>query len=396
MFSLKHSATGAHSYALFDIGASGIGVGLAVCNAKKAELLWYTRMEYAFVRGADPVRYEKSMYAALLEVGMTMVSEGVRVAKHHPLFNVHGLTVTCIMAPPWCLGTVIEQVHSGSKPFEITHGIIDKMHAAMFTSFLDTPECIEWRASMGDPELLEQCDVHVLLDGYPVLTYEKRVVHEFTLRTYMALVTQSVAEHVQDIVHRVVPNHTISITSSTRLFTQSLIAADAAKPAEDALLVEVGGQVTSVSIVRNGSLCGSRIVPYGTHDLLLAIAPDATTSKEAHDAYTVYLKQRTANDHPHSEGYEKAGAQWQAALLEEMVILSQGVTLPKKALLSASGFQEPYTEFLARPTIVPGVRTEQSFDVVLYPPISDKNDQKSSLGSNTDERLQFFCTLLMS
>lgn len=393
MFSMKHASGGSESLALFDIGASSIGVGLAVRTKDATELLWYSRTEYAFERGTDFVRYQKSMYATLLEAGMSMVSDGFRVAKCHPAFSAHALTVRCVLASPWFFGTVREHTTTKTAPFEITHSLSDQVHATMFSTFLEMPSCVSWKEIMGDSEMLEQYDLKVLLDGYPVQTPERKIAHEVTFRTYLALVSQSVAEHVQDILHRIIPNHTVSRTSSTRLFSESIgVAGSPVSPQEDIVLVEVGGQLSSVSLFRDASLVGTGTLPFGVNDLLLSLAPDATTKKDALDAYSLHEKQQQAGgESPRASAYEAAGMQWHDAVIQEIINLSAGITIPKKALLVSSELYEQFSLFLSIPSVVPAIREEQAFTVVPYARSSNPNPQ-GPLGTKTDERLHFLCT----
>ncbi len=388
---MSRSKGSARSYALFDIGASSIGVGLGVCTVSGVALLWHARIDFAFLREEDYVRYEKSMYAALLELGMRMVSEGVSVASRNPQFTMRALSVTCVFGPPWFLGSVIEDGKSAHTPFAITHGSTDELHATMFKSFLATAESVSWSQVMGAPELLEQHDLGVWLDGYPVTAYKEREARECRIRTYLALAAQSVTEHVRDILHRVVPNHTLTITSSTWIFIQGVRAHNLCTQKRHSILIDIGGQLSNIILIRNGVCVGTKTIPYGENDLLLAIAPDAANAREAYGAYTVYEKQYSIINPQtkHTDAFEAAGAVWQTAIVEALGILSQGVTIPRTVLLSAAEFYAPYARFLTKPVWLPGIRSEQSFEVTEYP-IRVPERAQSTIGTHTDERLVLF------
>jgi hypothetical protein len=385
----QHGAV--RSYALFDIGASSIGVGLGICSAAGAEVLWYARTDFAFLREQEYVRYEKSMYATLLELGMRMMSEGMSAASRNSQFTVRGLQVTCVLGPPWFLGTVTEETVRQDTAVAVTQAMIDSVHAKMVAAFLETPERASWSEVMGSPELLEQYDLGVWLDGYPVSVYKDQVVREVHVRTYLAVVAQSVNEHVRDILHRVMPNHTVSLTTATRLFVQGVRTHEVCATKRSVVLLDVGGQITNSILIRHGICVGTKTIPYGENDLLRAIAPQAANAKEAHGAYTVYEKQHSMINPQttHSAEFEEAGTQWQSAVVESLIALSEGVLIPRTVFLSAADFYAPYARFFSKPVRLPGIRTEQSFEVMRYPTQVVYGVQ-GTIGTNTDERVLLF------
>lgn len=379
-------AKGHRSYAVFDIGASEIGVCIAVCSSQGVELLWSKRVSYAFVPDAQYDRYEKTMYATLLEAGMALISEGVRVAKECATFSIRDFQVVCVLAPPWFLGEVAEASYAPEKAFDVTQALIDTQRARLFEQFLTQPSCISWKDIMGAPELIEQQDIQIRFNGYPARTIDRRHVQTVSVRTYMAVVGQSVSEHMRDIIHRVLPNHTLTFTTSTRLFAESM--QPALTPSLHGMFIEVGGHISSIVLFRQGCMAAMRTIPEGYTTLLRSITPSATTTKEAYDAYTV-LKAKYSEGTTPQAPFFAAVTEWGTHYLRTLIELTQGITPPLTVWLSAPLMFELYAAYLAQPHVLPGIRTEQRFTVSAFP-VDTVSTQAVNLNTHIDTRLRCF------
>jgi hypothetical protein len=385
----KSSRATTHSFVVFDIGASSIGVGLGVGTASSTHLLWHSRIEYAFKRVTDYARYEKTMYATLLEAGMSMASEGVRIAKCDPSFDIRHASISCVLGSPWFFAGACTARRADEKVFEVTHGLVDELRASAYKSFIERPETVSWGGVMGTPELLEQYAGRVYVDGYPSNAYEHKKVQEVSINAFVAVVSQTVAEHVQDIVHRVLPNHDLTLVSSTRLLTT--LVPTALGNTHQSLLIEIGGQVTSISHIKESVLTGISVVPYGTHDVLLAIAPNAVSITEAQSALTLILEKNpiVAGSKSVPKELETVGEEWRNAVQGAILTLAKGIVPPTSVVLVTHASWYPlYTELLTRPFELPGVRRSGSLAIVTLPLIEER--PQPQIGTATDQRLEQF------
>ncbi len=352
--------------ALFDVGAASIGVGLAAHTAEGLQMVWHKRLEYAYQAVPDYNRYERAMYATLLEAGMALTTEGLNVAKRNPSFDVRRLSVMCVFGPPWFFGTVHRTVQRKDKPFEVDHALLDAGRSEQYSAFVHEPECRSWQEVMGAHELLESYETAILLDGYRVTQYEHRSTRELTQSSYLAVVAQTVADHVREIIGRILPNHTLHMTTSTRIFTRD-------RPVQEQgsheLFVEVGGQVTSVALLVGGTLTGVRTVPFGTNHVLHALAPDAVNAAEAWSKLALAEKQQSEATQGSVLVEHAAGAfsEWFAAVTDDVALLCRGVAPPASAVLQiARPWYASYAQVLAQPWMQQGIREKRALSVTPY------------------------------
>jgi len=387
---LKHGMkSGTRSYALFDIGAASVGAALAIRTAEGDMVLWHTRLSYAYHSANDYTRYERAMYATLLEAGMSLTSEGVRRANEYPAFDIAGLTIICTFAPPWFLSSVGYETEGKEKPFTVTHGLLDTLRSRMVSTFLESSECQSWREVMGTPELIEQSETEVCLNGYRVSLYNERSTPKLSVRSYLAVVSESVRGQVQDIINRVLPNHTCIIRTSSRAIAAHLLT-DEYTGTRRSVLVESGGQVTSMTLLDNGVLTRTAAIPFGTYHLLHAAAPKAASTAEARSALNLLVDQNTAGDGHLTipTALVKPLTEWREALIQSLTVMMLGITPPRTVVLLAEPtWYQLYANILVQPT---EDTTPESplFDVFPYLGTQAASTQTTSLLE--DVRIQAF------
>jgi hypothetical protein len=401
LFIGKASRNTERSYALFDIGAASIGVCLGVSTPAGPRCLWSSRLAYAFGHlEEDYTRYERTMYATLLEAGMSLMGEGILAVRTDPSFDIRHLNVMCVLAPPWFLASVQHAQHTREKPFEVTHGLLDSLRSGMFSTFMGSADSKSWRDVMGTPLLLEQRDIEVRFNGYRIASYKGRHTPDVAMRSYLAVVSQPVLEHVEEIVHRVLPNHELQITTSTRLLAQGYHTVAPAGVGR-VLVIELGGRVTGLNLISETVLVGTRTLPLGTHHLLDSVAAHAASASEARSALDLALKEAggVRDDMVLPETVRGPLAAWRTAVEEGVRTLTDGVTPPRTALLLADGTTYPlYANTLKDGLKQPGAKVRHELTVVPYAPPTNtdsrpSNGTPSAAGSAVgDVRLQALLT----
>jgi hypothetical protein len=204
---------------LFDVGATSVAVGIVHHGATGAELLWHSRVAYAFEVYDDYDRYKRTMFATLLDIGMQLMSDGVRAARAKaPAFKVDNAGVACVLSPPWFFAFVQTAVEEREKRFTVTQATIDALHRqAVVQAHAEQSSFASWAELVGDYTILEHVVQEVKLDGYRIAQWAHKHVNAIALNAYYTTVGQDVHTRVQDILERVLPNHDAQIYSSTAL-----------------------------------------------------------------------------------------------------------------------------------------------------------------------------------
>ena len=134
------------------------------------------------------------------------------------------------------------------------------------------------------------------------------------------------------------------------------------------LLIDIGGEITDISLVRGGVLLETISFPAGKNSLLRGIAKALNTiPEEAHSLVRVNVERK--NNRKNDEikrAFDKAEIEWQSSLQKALGDLSGGLSLPKTIFLTAdSDLGEWFkgsilSDSLSQQTFVPG-----EFSVIL-------------------------------
>lgn len=394
MLGLSLSSQKEQYYVLFDIGSASIGVGIAVASEHTTSLLWSKRLEYGYLTDDDYNRYVRTMYATLLDAGMKLTSEGVKAAQLVNVdFSIRQAKVFCLLAPPWFKASVQLVSEVKEKPFQATASLLGTLQAQGLSEVLAKEETRSWKELMGDTVCLEQHPDSIRLEGYPVTQYEHRMTHEFAVQSYYSLVSQSVQEHIQEVIGRILPNHTIQTSTSTRVFSTK--CSKKSKRERQHLLFEIGGELTSVGHIKKGFLQDVVTVPLGTNHILRALAPNAQSANEARSAFEVLNKKHNPNLEFESlpVDVQEALTRWHESVMRSIEVLAKGVTPPSRyRVVVDTVWFSLFSLALTKPWMMPGIQQ------AIEPTVSwlDFSTEAQEEITNQDVRLVMYVRALHS
>lgn len=383
------------SLVLFDIGASSVGVALTYVDKEGAHSLWEKRVEYAYQKQTEYERYKKSMLATLLNIGMSVLSEGVRVAERNKKFSAKEMRVVCILSAPWCIAWVGEETVTFPSRQVVTHHALDELRSHMFTRMTTQPEYLSWQDIGGVVEFMEQVDQKLVLDGYRVRFFGQYEATEVVLSSYLTAVPQQVVNPVREIAQRVFANNAVEIYSSTRVLSSLTEVPNETASPERHVLVEVSGPLTSVTCIDQNCIIGLANIPSGTYEILRACAPDAKSSEEAHSRADMLVKHM--GDSPEiPEVVQTVLEEWAALVHTAIGTITHGATPPKQVVLLVRSALAPlFLRILSRPRFHIGIREDRVYVVRM---IGDTYTFAPShgLGVNIDTRMFLFACALRS
>lgn len=342
----------------FDISASYVAATIAVVTPTGVRKVWEKRIEHTFDGGTDYSRYEHAMCTALLEVGMSVVSEGLSVARQNPSFSVRDMRLCVAFASPWSLGGVYTGMVKHEKPFEVTTSLLDGVRSELYERFTHEDEYARWYALMGASEVLEVCPEGTWCDGYRVSDPEGCTVKEVQQRVYFTVVSQQVARQVREVLGRVFPNHVPLCMQSTWALCKKVVV-----PGTDyAVVVELDGHLTTIVLVRDGAPAGVCIKPFGTSHAVRALAPQAASVQEAISVAEHAVGGGVLGD---MSGFQEVLTSWHGAFVEAVTELCDGATPPGQVYLAANNpWFSVYADTIELPWKQPGIRHSRALHVV--------------------------------
>jgi hypothetical protein len=397
MFHFGSSSHEGRYYALYDICSASIGVGIVFCKEKTVELVWHKRVEFGYHSTDDYNRYVRTMYATLLEVGMKLTSDGFKtVSSQYPSFSARNVEVVCVLGQPWFLGSVITETQSKEKSFTVSSDLLQELQNSGLSKVLEKQESVSWQEVMGTPKPLEVYTDVVRLEGYPVHNYLRRTTNELSVQFYFGIVSTSVQEHIDEVLKRVLPNHEIFFMTATRAFA-TLEAMYTTKLHQRSVLIEITGEITSVSILKKRTVLGVITIPLGTNHVMKALAPNAVSAEEARGLLDVVRKKNATSDFEAlpPELQETLGI-WKDAVTKSINTLGGGVTPPTNVTIVVDTvWYQLYKVSIEKPWEMPGARIVQGSIVDHITPQIGEEATKEGVSSQ-DARLFLLTRLLPS
>jgi hypothetical protein len=382
--------------AVFDIGATSIGVGVSHTAGGVTSLVWSARIEYSYQAYDEYTRYERTMYSTLLEVSMKLMSEGVRAVRAvRPDFSTHHMRVACVLEAPWFWGAVGSATLTKEKPFTMTADILAELEEQAYREVTAAQESKSWHGVVGESEILERERQELLLNGYVVTSPEHDHVVSAVTAVYFGLVSSAVKKQIVQILERVIPHHDIRFGTSTHVLASYYRTTVGVGSGHRLFLVEVEGRITSVASINRGVLTRVSTLPLGTNQILHAAAPEALSTEEARSTLLVAYKPReTDPSAPIPEPITAACDAWREAVLAEFTRHSNGVVPPDRVLLMVGKRWFPIlAPVLSAPWQMPSIRKERALTVTpfleLIPdPVAQK--QSGTPQESHDSRLRLF------
>ncbi len=352
--------------ALFDVGSASVGVGIAVHTHEGVRLLWDMRLSYAYQRDLDYLRFERSMLATLLEAGMRLTTEGVQAAQQKHSFPISSLRPVCILSEPWFIGGVRESTVTKEQGVTVTPAVLEDLERRARQEFETSKQMSTWHDVMGtDTTLLDTRALQVSLDGYPVTKYLGRKACQLRMVVYAAHAPKTVLAEVEDVLLKTLPSQRVEFRTSTEVAYGALEVQGLTHG--NLLLVELGGEITSVALIRKSALRAVRVFPLGTNHVLREGFPQVASYAEARGKLELLKPEpaKQGDTPPLPKGVVHSLKEWHESLIKAVTELSEGITPPRNAVLIANELWKPwFIPALRSPWKQPGVRTELGFSVV--------------------------------
>ena len=233
-----------------DLDSSYISVLYLERNGTVSEEIFSAREP---IRGKEAMDPEQFLYHSLSALKSVL---GQVFAKRLPLPD----KILCLLSSPWYVSEVRKIRLARKVPFIFTAKLADELfrsEAKRLQKVYVQVENIEKRAEL---EPIEMKTMKTTLNGYTASSPLGRKAKELELSVFVAMAPREVLEKIRNTTNGY-------FTAPSLKFASSCFASFSAVrnlfPESDFLLVEVDGEITDLSLVKKGELCGFMSFPFG-------------------------------------------------------------------------------------------------------------------------------------
>ncbi len=363
MFSfLKRSHT--ELGAVFDIGSSSIGVALVKFEDGVPPHIVYTHREHMPYRDTvDPERFLSDMILTLGTAHSRLHKEGLAHLKFTEYGNHRVKRALYAFSSPWAASqTKIASVHY-TDPTEITEELVRTIIASAEQAF--EAEVIDPANDPAFKEKLSVIDrrvVQVRLNGYEVGDPYGKKARDLSVSFFISLVPKLVIDRVSEASLGALHPKRIRHASS-QLATYSVLR-DALSGKSDFIILDVGGEVSDLSVVKDGLILETASFPLGKNFLTRRVSRAlSVTNDGALSLLKLYYGGHA--DASVSESLnpviDNAAREWVGALHTTLTRIAGTLSLPQDLAIVIGGDLVPF--------FMRAIREEKitQFDIVDVP-----------------------------
>ena len=266
---------------------------------------------------------------------------------------------------PWYASQVRIAKMSRPSPFVVTKTVLSDMIARELKAFEDE----EIAGSRGGKESLRAIEskvIQVKLNGYPTAEPANLSASELEISIFLSVAQERTLKGVEEIITN---EYHSPIVFSSFLSASFIVVRDFFPHESDYLLVEVGGEVTDVTLVRESALIQSASVPLGSNFILRRLSTGLKRSvSESVSLCTLYLEDKVEASIKDACAriLTEAKDEWLQSFQKVLFSVSNELSIPDTVLLSVGTDIAPwFIDTIRREKFNQYALTEKEFKVIV-------------------------------
>lgn len=332
LFSLFSKKSGAECVLLVDVGSSSVTCAFVELENKIPKILASASAEISILSDLTLSRFESEMFKSL----------NLALTKLRALHKTSPSRIQVYLASPWYASQVRFAKMSRPSPFVVTKAILNDMIAKELKAF-EEEEINSKLKSSESIKVIESNTLRVTLNGYihnePIDAHAK----ELELSIFLAVAPMHLLKKIEEILAHDYGHRAVSFSSFVS--ASFIVSRDFFPHQNSYLLLDVGGEVTDVSFVKDGTLVQSTSFPKGRNFMLRRLSSELKRSiSESVTLCMLYMEDKVENSIKDSctRILDKAKKDWLDSFQKSIFAMSNELSLPDTILLTVDGDVGPW------------------------------------------------------
>src|SRR3989344_4593154 len=310
---------------VFDVGSSSVGGALFRMRESGVPKILFTSIE--------PIILEQNLdtgafFASALK-SLQIVTERVHKA---------GLgapqKIFCVLSSPWYVSQTRTIKLEKNTPFIFTAKLADTLIQKEVTLFEEErlKEYIEAKSPVRPIELK---NIKVMLNGYETANPINQKARELEMTIFISVSVEQMLQSIEDVVHK--SFHFKDIKFSSFAMASFAVVRDMYINKENFLLIDIGGEVTDISMIKKNILRESVAFPLGVNFMVRGVASLLGCSLGEAKSYLSLFKDRHAADATAKaleEVLTKLKNEWLRTFQESLANISNDISIPATIYLA--------------------------------------------------------------
>ncbi len=263
--------------AVFNVGSSSISGALFFMQASGIpRIIFSTRQPIAFLDKINVKSFLSETVKAFNKVASQIATSSFGAPEK----------IFCVFSSPWYVSQnrVIKMEKNTSFVFntKLADFLIEKEIKLFEEEYLT-----KYKNSGNKVRAIELKNTKTVLNGYEVLNPRNQKTKNLEMTLFISICGEDILSKVEEIIFK--HFHTREIKSSSFLMASFTVVRDMYVKQDNFLLVDIGGEVTDISMIKKNSLCESISYPIGRNFIIRNIASKLNCSlDEAKSVFFLY------------------------------------------------------------------------------------------------------------
>jgi hypothetical protein len=342
---------------VFDVGSSSVGGALFyVQNSGVPKIIFSVREAITLEKEIDPERFLSLTTKSLEVVVGKILSKGVGAPKK----------IFCVLSSPWYASQTRTINMQKNTPFVFNTKLADGLIAKEISLFEE--EHLKKYVEGGSKIVaIELKNMKTVLNGYNAPNPFNQKATELQMTMFISMSSEEVLSKIQEVVCKHFSCESIKFSSfAMASFT---VARDMFAHHEDFILVDVGGEVTDLSIIKKDILCSSASFPVGPNFIIRGVASELNSSlEEAKSLISLYKNGHAAEwaEKKLEPIIGKFRAEWLKKFQESLMSISNDISIPSTVFISVDqDLAEFFSEIIKDEKLNQYILTDSKFQVIF-------------------------------
>ena len=345
---------------VFDIGSSSVNASLLLKKENEIPVfLSFSHLRLPLLENPDFTHIERHARKAVKEIAEDV---GKKNRKKMPDL------IYMVLSAPWYFSETKNVKIQRRETFEVTEELVNKIMEDELELF--NRKAREKFEDSSDIEILEKEKMRFIVNGYPIENPYGKETNRLELSIYLSAARRSFVKNIEDMLTHFLGNAEIKLVSEpSSLFR---ILSEMINPKEGYLVVDVGGEVTEIYLVRNGVLENTKNFAWGANLVIRRVASSLNIGLG--EALSFFTAQswgdiKEATDKKLSSSSLGVCSEWQTFLGESLSLLGREHPLPQTlVVLGGVAGSDILKKCLNSPDFASFTILGKPFDVISFIP----------------------------
>ncbi len=310
-----------------DIGSGSVGGALvSFSENKKPKILFSVRKPIVF---QNDFKFERFLLSMLKAIDQVLDELGkAKLGKPKQVF--------CILAAPWYVSQARTIVFEKEKTFSVTPKRVDNLISREVESLKKNFDAHYKDLTESKAEIIEVENINMKLNGYETrLPYDKKA-KRLEAHLYVSMSAGQVLQALRQKVRKELGLDNVFFNSFSLAAFDTI--RDMYSQKQNFIFIDVGGEMTDVSVVRNGILVETESFPLGKNFLIRTVASELQTENvEALSSFGLYMEDKMANAGKRKiqSALTHVEEEWGEALYKTLGSIATHITIPGTVFIIA-------------------------------------------------------------